>query len=121
MENSNSPENSTPQQTRPASIWRSIGYFISLIWSLATEGLQMLLNTLKDIPPIVIGLMSATLLFWLGLTLITNDATIRMIFAIALSLLALGALGLVYLQKVLDYKKDVQKEARKRREEEVER
>ncbi len=67
------------------------------------------MDTLKEIPPIVIGLISAFLLCWFGLTLLTSNETIRVIFAVTLSLLALGAMGLAYLQKWFDYKKSLRK------------
>ncbi|NUM40351.1 MAG: hypothetical protein HUU45_01810 [Leptospiraceae bacterium] len=83
---------------------------LSLVWEVATQGLKMLLDTLKGIPPIVIGLVSATLLCWFGLTLLTSNETIRIIFAVTLSLLALGAMGLAYLQKWFEYKKSLRQE-----------
>ncbi len=88
-------------------LWTSLLSLISLVWEVATQGLKMLLDTLKEIPPMVIGLVSATLLCWFGLTLLTSNETIRIIFAVTLSLLALGAMGLAYLQKWFDYKKSL--------------
>jgi len=90
-------------------LWSSLLGLVSLIWEVATQGLRMLLDTLKEIPPIVIGLVSATLLCWFGLTLLTSNEAIRVIFAVTLSLLALGAMGLAYLQKWFEYKKSLQK------------
>ncbi len=90
-------------------LWTSLLSLISLVWEVATQGLKMLLDTLKEIPPIVIGLISAFLLCWFGLTLLTSNETIRVIFAVTLSLLALGAMGLAYLQKWFDYKKSLRK------------
>ncbi len=89
-------------------LWASLLSLISLVWEVATQGLKMLLDTLKEIPPMVIGLVSATLLCWFGLTLLTSNEAIRIIFAVTLSLLALGAMGLAYLQKWFDYKKSLQ-------------
>lgn len=88
-------------------LWASFLSLVALVWEVATQGLKMLLDTLKEIPPIVIGLISAFLLCWFGLTLLTSNEAIRIIFAITLSLLALGAMGLAYLQKWFDYKKSL--------------
>lgn len=92
-----------------AILWSSALGLISLVWEVATQGLKMLLDTLKEIPPIVIGLVSATLLCWFGLTILTSNETIRIIFAVTLSLLAIGAMGLAYLQKWMEYKKNLRK------------
>ena len=90
-------------------LWSSVLGLISLVWEVANQGLKMLLDTLKEIPPMVIGLVSATLLCWFGLTLLTNNEAIRIIFAVTLSLLAIGAMGLAYLQKWFEYKKSLRK------------
>ncbi len=90
-------------------LWHAVLGLVSLVWELATQGLKMILDTLKEIPPMVIGLVSATLLCWFGLTLLTSNETILTIFAITLSLLAIGAMGLAYLQKWFDHKKSIQK------------
>jgi len=89
------------------ALWASLLNLVSLLWELATQGLKMLLDTLKEIPPMVIGLISATLLCWFGLTLLTSNETIRILFAITLCILALGAMGLAYLQKWFDHKKSL--------------
>ncbi len=90
------------------ALWTAFVGLVALIWNLATEGLKMILNTLKEIPPVIIGLISASLLCWMGLTLLTSSEIILTIFAITLCLLALGALGMAFLQKWFDHQKALQ-------------
>lgn len=117
MESENKHNEPPPKGNILKSLWTSVAGLVILIWNLAVEGLKMLLSTLQQIPPIVIGLISATLLCWFGLTILTTDQTIRIIFAIAISLLALGGLGLAYVQKWLDFKKYLHEEEGKRMKE----
>jgi hypothetical protein len=89
----------------------AVGEFLGLILGFIPDVLKMLRNILKAIPPLAAGILVAFVVTWFFLNLLTGNDTVKIIFAIALCIVALSCMGWVFLDTYLRHKREQQREA----------
>lgn len=101
MTNTNRSGNN--QQSILSKAIAAIEEFIGLILGFIPDVLKMLRDTLRAIPPLAAGVMVAFVVTWFFLNLLTGNDTVKIIFAIALCLVAVMCMGWALLQSTFNF------------------